>query len=93
MTKKPRLSVYKSNKHIWAQLINDEKGTTMVSFSDKALNLKGKKTELAFMVGEGIAKAAKLKKVKEIVFDRGPYRYQGRIKAVAEGARKGGLIF
>lgn len=90
--RRPRLSVFRSGKHISAQLIDDEKGETLASASD--LGLKGgAKTERAQAVGEELAKRALKLKIKKIVFDRGGYRYHGRIKAVAEGARKGGLKF
>ncbi len=91
----PRLSVFRSNTHIYGQIVNDEKGVTLVSFSD--LNLKkaakAKKTEIAGKVGEELAKKAIAKKIKKVVFDRNGLRYHGRVKAVAEGARKGGLEF
>uniref|UniRef100_A0A831Z0Y6 Large ribosomal subunit protein uL18 n=1 Tax=candidate division WWE3 bacterium TaxID=2053526 RepID=A0A831Z0Y6_UNCKA len=90
--KKPRLSVFRSGKHIYAQLINDEKGITLVAASD--LDLKeGTKIARAEAVGEKISQAAQKAKIREVVFDRGSYAYHGRIKAVAEGARKGGLRF
>jgi large subunit ribosomal protein L18 len=85
--KRPRLSVFRSNKFIYAQIIDDEKGKTLVSSSGK------KATKLAFGVGEELAKLAKGKKIAKVVFDRGSYRYHGRVKALAEGARKGGLNF
>lgn len=91
----PRLCVFKSSKHIYAQLIDDVKGKTIAAFDDSAL--KGKKTKTktnsAFEVGKSIAKAAALKKIEKVVFDRGGYRYHGRIKALADGAREGGLKF
>ena len=91
---RPRLSVYKSLSHIYAQVINDEKGQTLVSASDRELNLKGKtKTEKAAEVGRLIAKKAQEKKIAAVVFDRGGYKYHGRVKALAEGAREGGLKF
>jgi large subunit ribosomal protein L18 len=92
-----RLSVFRSNKHIYAQIIDNQKGTVLVSSSDlKGLSVEDKKlnkTETAFIVGEEIAKKALKKKISEVVFDRGGYKYHGRVKAIAEGARKGGLIF
>jgi large subunit ribosomal protein L18 len=92
---KPRLSVYRSNKYVYAQLINDEKGETIISVGGGSLGKaksKGKsRVEVAKLLGEEIAKKAKLKKIKNVVFDRGSYKYHGRVKAVAEGARKGGL--
>ena len=92
---RPRLCVFRSNKHIYAQLIDDEKGHTLVSTSDLELkNVKKlKKREKAFEVGKLIAEKAKKKNIKKVVFDRGGYKYHGRVKALAEGAREGGLIF
>lgn len=91
---RPRLTVFRSNSHIYAQLINDMDGKTLVSFSDFELkDKKVKKTEISQLVGEGLAKKAIAKKVTKVIFDRNGFRYHGRIKAVAEGARKGGLIF
>ncbi len=98
-SKVPRLSVFRSNKHIYAQIVDDEKGNTLVFASDLEFNegeLKNsKKTKLqrASTVGELLAKKALRKKIKKIVFDRNGYKYHGRVKALAEGARKGGLIF
>ncbi len=90
--KKPRLSVFRSGKHIYAQLINDEKGETLVSASDSAFK-EGTKSERAFKMGEALAEAARKNKIGTVVFDRGGYAYHGRVSAVAEGARKGGLKF
>lgn len=90
--KRPRLSVFRSGKHIRAQLIDDEKAETLASASDLALK-EGTKTEKALVVGEELAKKALKLKIKKVVFDRGGYKYHGRVKAVAEGARKGGLKF
>ncbi len=88
----PRLAVFKSLKHMQAQLIDDEKGVTIVSASSQAL--KGKtKTESAKATGIELAKKAIEKKIKKVVFDRGGYIYTGRVKALAEGAREGGLTF
>lgn len=84
---RPRLSVFRSNKYIYAQIINDEKGKTLASAKGN------RRTDAAFLVGETLAKKAKIKKVKKVVFDKGGYKYHGRVKAVAEGARKGGLEF
>lgn len=89
--KRPRLCVFRSNKHIYAQIINDEKGVTLAAASDA--DLKEKKENMAYSVGEIVANRAAEKKIKEVVFDRGGYLYAGQIKAVSEGARKGGLIF
>lgn len=90
---KPRLSVFRSNRHIFAQLIDDAKGITIASASDVKIAKKIKKTESAKMVGVKIAETAKEKNIKKIMFDRGGYKYHGRTKAVAEGAREGGLKF
>jgi len=92
---RPRFCVFKSHKHIYAQIINDEKGETLVSASDLEIkdSRKIKKIELAQKVGELIAQKAKDKKIVQVVFDRGGFRYQGRIQSLAEGARKGGLVF
>lgn len=91
-----RLSVFRSGRHIYAQLIDDTKGVTLASASTLAKELKGKSTstvEAARAVGVEIAKQAKEAKVKEVVFDRGGYLYHGRVKALAEAAREGGLAF
>lgn len=92
---RPRLSVFRSSQHIYAQLINDEIGKTLVSFNDLKLKEKkiSKKAAIAKQVGMNLAKQALEKKIKKAVFDRGGYKYHGRIKAVAEGAREGGLEF
>ena len=92
--KRPRLSVFRSNKAIYAQLIDDEQGKTLVAASEKEIKEKDKaKAEKARLVGEILAKKAIKKKIKEAVFDKGPYHYHGRVKALAEGAREGGLKF
>ncbi len=93
--KKPRLSVFRSLRHTYAQLIDDEKNKTVVSASDLEIKSKKgeKKTDLAFKIGELAAEKAVKAGIKEAVFDRSGYKYHGRIKAVAEGARKGGLVF
>lgn len=88
----PRLSVFRSNMFIYAQLINDETGTTLISASDIKVK-KGSKMERAQIVGEAIAKAAAEKKITRVVFDRNGFRYTGRIKALADKARDGGLTF
>jgi large subunit ribosomal protein L18 len=90
---RPRLSVFRSNKAIYAQLINDEKGETLVSARESEVEKEGTKTEKAVRVGEILAAKAKKMKLEKVVFDRGSYRYHGRVKALAEGARKGGLKF
>jgi len=91
---RPRLCVFRSAQHIYAQLIDDDKGKTLVGASDRDLKgKKEKKTNKAMEVGKLIAKKALEKKIEKVVFDRGGYQYQGRIKALAEGAREGGLKF
>ena len=88
----PRLSVFRSNKYIYAQLIDDSKGVTLATVS--GINVKGKnKTEKAKVVGISLADEAKKKNIKKVVFDRGGFIFAGRVKALAEGAREGGLKF
>lgn len=90
----PRLSVYRSSSHIYAQLIDDSSGKTILGVSEKNLkSAKGNKTELAKALGLFLAEKSLTKKVKKVRFDKGPYKYHGRIKALAEGAREGGLEF
>ncbi|HNW96607.1 MAG TPA: 50S ribosomal protein L18 [Candidatus Paceibacterota bacterium] len=89
----PRLSVFRSNKHIYAQLINDSKGIVLASASDKEIKTKGKKVDIAKSVGELIAKKAKDLKINKTVFDRGGFQYHGRVKNLADGAREAGLKF
>jgi large subunit ribosomal protein L18 len=86
----PRLSVYRSLNHIYAQLIDDKSGKTIASASDKGIK-KGTKTEKAVEVGKLIAKAALDSKIEKVVFDRGMFKYHGRVKAVAESAKEAGL--
>jgi len=88
-----RLSVFRSNKFIYAQVIDDNKGVTLVeATSQKIKGAKGKtKCEEAFEVGKEVAKKSLEKNIKSVVFDRNGYRYHGRIKSVADGAREGGL--
>lgn len=91
---RPRLSVFRSNKLFYAQLINDKKGETMLGVSEKNLDgIKGTKTEKAKALGLILAKKAKEIKVSSVVFDRGSYLFHGRVKSFAEGAREGGLKF
>lgn len=113
-SKRPRLCVFRSNKHIYAQLIDDEKNKVLASTNDLKIKIKKQKNEkpssaegkkdkkekplsskllIAFEVGKAIAKKAKELKIEKIVFDRGGYKYHGRVKALAEGARQGGLKF
>lgn len=90
----PRLSVFRSSKHIHAQIIDDLAGKTLVSVSSVSLKLEnGGNVEAAKKVGSEIAKLAKKKKISDVVFDRGGYIYHGRIKALAEAAREAGLEF
>ncbi|HKK73338.1 MAG TPA: 50S ribosomal protein L18 [Candidatus Krumholzibacteria bacterium] len=95
---KPRLSVHRSNKHIFAQLIDDESGITLASAHDLRMDppeIEGAdgKVARARAVGQAVAEKAKGKGIETIVFDRSGYRYHGRIAALAEGAREGGLKF
>ncbi len=93
---KPRLSVFRSNTDIYAQLINDDNGTTIASASSKDKDIKaqkGTKSEISKLVGGAIARKAVDLGVKAVVFDRGGYIYHGRVKALADGAREGGLQF
>ena len=89
---RPRLSVFRSNAFVYAQVINDETGTTLAS-ADSRKETKGTGVEKATLVGTAIAKAAKAAKIDAVVFDRGGFQYAGIVKAVAEGAREGGLQF
>jgi large subunit ribosomal protein L18 len=90
---RPRLAVFRSSQHIYAQIIDDGKHTTLVAESDLKVSVKSSKKERAMSVGESIAKKALAKKIKKVVFDRGGFKYHGRVAALAEGARKGGLEF
>jgi large subunit ribosomal protein L18 len=86
-----RLSVFRSNKHIYAQILEKETGTVLVEASDVKLDEKLTKTEKAAVVGETLAKLAVKKNITHVAFDRGSYAYHGRVKAVCEAARKHGL--
>jgi large subunit ribosomal protein L18 len=95
---RPRLNVYRSLAHIYAQVIDDVSGATLVSAStvDAALRAQmagKKKAEQAKLVGQAVAERAKAKGINQVTFDRGGYRYHGRVKALADGAREGGLEF
>lgn len=90
---RPRVSVFRSNTEIYAQVINDGISKTLVSASSKEIKESGKPVDLALLCGKLLAKKAKAKKINEIVFDRNGYRYHGRVKALAEGMREGGLTF
>lgn len=90
----PRLSVFRSNVKIYAQIIDDKQGITLVAVNESELKDGGKtRVERAGALGELLAKKAIDKKIKEVVFDKGAYKYHGRVKSFAEGARKGGLVF
>lgn len=90
---RPRLSVFISNRHISAQIIDDSKHVTLVSVSTNGKKTTGTMTERASQVGTELAKQAQTKKIKQVAFDRGPKLYHGRVKALAEAARAGGLEF
>jgi large subunit ribosomal protein L18 len=92
---RPRLAVFRSLGHIYAQVIDDSKGATLAAASDleKEFKSKGNKTAAATAVGELIGKRAVEKGLKQVVFDRGGFQYHGRVKALADGARKAGLEF
>jgi large subunit ribosomal protein L18 len=89
---RPRLSIFRSNKFIYAQIIDDSTGKTLVSVSDMK-DAKGNKVDRARSIGENLASLAKKSGIDAVVFDRGGFRYTGRIAALAEGARTGGLQF
>lgn len=95
---RPRLSVFRSNKYIYAQVIDDGKGVTLASASSFEKDMRGKlksgaSQEAAAAVGKALAERATANGVKEVVFDRGPYLYHGRVKALADAAREAGLAF
>ena len=89
----PRLSVFRSNKSMFLQLIDDMAGKTLVSVSPKEVEEKGVKTDLGYYMGEKLAEKAKENNIEKVVFDRGGYTFHGRVKAVADAAREKGLIF
>ena len=94
-TDRPRLCVFRSNRYIYAQVIDDAKGKVLFAFSSSSLkdNKNKKKTEIALEVGKTIGKIAVDKGIKQVAFDRAGYKYHGRVKALAEGARAAGLKF
>lgn len=97
-SERPRLSVFRSLHHIYAQIIDDTVGRTLVSAADIEPGVRGavdgkKKTQVAALVGAAIAQKAKAKGISTVVFDRGGFQYHGRVKALAEAARKAGLQF
>jgi large subunit ribosomal protein L18 len=102
MPDRPRLSVYRSLNHVYAQIIDDLSGKTLVASSSlnqksqesqESVGESGSKSNLAKTVGENIAKLARAANIEKVVFDRGGYLYHGRVKALAEAARAGGLVF
>jgi len=94
-TQRPRLNVFRSEKHIYAQIIDDTKGATICSASslEKDFEISGSNKEAAKKVGQKVAERAKAKGIETVVFDRGGYIYHGRVKELAEAAREGGLTF
>ncbi len=90
---RPRLVVFRSLNHIYAQIIDDKEGKTLVSNSDMKLEKAGTKTEMAKKVGKEIAEKALANKIDTVAFDRNGYKYHGRVKALAEAAREAGLKF
>jgi large subunit ribosomal protein L18 len=93
-TERPRLNVYRSLNHIYAQVIDDQKGETLVSASTLSLKVKtGGNVAAAKEIGKSVAEAAVKQGIKKVVFDRGGFLYHGRIKALADAAREGGLEF
>lgn len=93
---KPRLSVFRSNSDIYAQMIDDVTGTTLVAANSRQKDIaaqKGTKIEQSVLVGKALAQKAKALGIDTCVFDRGGYLYHGRVKAIADGAREGGLVF
>mgnify|MGYP000094313298 FL=1 len=97
-SERPRLNVFRSEKHMYAQIIDDERGVTLCAASTLSPELRGEITktatvEAARAVGELIARKAQAKGIKKVVFDRAGYLYHGRVKALADGAREGGLEF
>lgn len=91
--RQPRLSIFRSLSHIYAQAIDDVKGHTLAAVSDRELKLKGKKSDIALAVGKRLGEILQEKKIQEIVFDRGAYKFHGRVKALAEGLRQSGIKF
>jgi len=90
---RPRLCVFRSNKAIYCQLVNDENSSTIAAVSSRVLKLSGNKTEQAKEVGKALAAKAAANNIESVVFDRNGYLYHGRVKALADGAREGGLKF
>jgi len=96
-SERPRISIFRSHMHMYAQVIDDSIGKTLVSVTDKGMSsgesVRQKKTERAFVLGKEIARRAKEKGIKSVVFDTGGNTFHGRVKQFADGAREGGLMF
>lgn len=92
-SERPRMSVFRSNKQIYVQIIDDVNGNTLVSASSKEVKETGNKCDISKMVGKAIAEKASSKGIENVVFDRGGFLYHGRIKALADAAREAGLKF
>lgn len=96
-TERPRMVVFRSLKHIYAQIVDDDKGQTLCSLSTKSkefeLEAGVKKTEMSFQIGLRLGEKALANGISQVAFDRSGYKYHGRVKALAEGARKAGLVF
>ncbi len=90
---RPRLCVYRSNKHLYAQAIDDTRGITLCAASDKNIEARGKEKNIAREIGKIIATSCQKKGISQVVFDRREYKYHGKVKEFAEGAREGGLQF
>ena len=90
---RPRLVVFRANQHIYAQIIDDNTGKTLVAASDLEIKSKSKKLDKSVEVGAAIAEKAKAKNISAVIFDRGGYKYHGRVKALADAARAAGLEF
>lgn len=93
VAERPRMTVFRSNKQIYVQLIDDEAGKTLVSASSRGLDAQGTKCEIAAKVGGEVARKALEAGIKEVVFDRNGYLFHGRVKSLADAAREGGLKF
>lgn len=92
-SQKPRITVFRSNKFISAQVIDDAKGVTILSASSKGLKEKNTAVEKALQTGKELGEAIKVKKISEVVFDRNNYRYHGQVKSLADGIREAGIKF
>lgn len=92
-SERPRLSIFRSHKHFYVQLVDDTKGAVLASFSDRELDAKAKKGEIAKEIGRRLAQKAKEQKIEAIVFDRSGYKYHGHVKALAEEMRAQGIAF